>query len=193
MSMQRMSRFLDGWILILGGLGIGLVLWLAPAAGANARNEESLSKRDFDHLVRAVEGRYQMHGKSVPMMWIANLCAKGFTHGGVQGMKIVEFEDAYRIANAGGEPGEFDQLVKSQLGERWSPMVGQHDKNGGNSYVYVRSSEDSKLTRMIVVDLYGAELDMVALTLNPDQLAKWMKEHDSDSAKQTSSDSGASE
>jgi len=188
--MQR-GRSLDGWMLILGGLAIALALWLAPAAGANARDDESLSKHDFNSLVRTVEERYQMHGKPVPMMWLANFCANRITNGGVRGMKVVEFEDADRIAKAGGEPGEFGELVKTQLAGRWSPMVREHEKKGGDSYVYVRSSDDSKMTRMIVVDLDGAELDMVTLSLNPDQLNKWLQEHDSE--KKTSSESGQSE
>jgi hypothetical protein len=169
---------LGGWLLIFGGLGLGLVLWLAPVAGASSRDGEARAKRDFDSLVHRVEGRYQIHGKTVPMMWLANICARRFTNGGVQGMKVVEFENGDRIAKAGGGPGEFGQLVRTQLGERWSPMVRSHEKNGGDSYVYVQSSDESKLTRMIVVDLEGSELDMVSLRLNPDQLAKWMKEHD---------------
>ena len=191
MSLRGVSRFLGGWILIVGGLGIGLVLWLAPAAGASSRNDEALSKRDFDTLVRAVEGRYQMHGKAVPMMWLANICAKKFTHGGVRDMKVVEFEDADRIAK-GGESAEFGKLVKAQLGGRWSPMVAEHEKKGGDSYVYMRNSDESKMTRMIVVDLDGAELNMVALSMNPDQLAKWIKQQDSSSGKKTSSNVGAS-
>ena len=186
------NRGLAGWLLILGGLAMGSVLWLAPAAGASSREDEARSKRDFDRLVHKVERRYRVHGKTVPMMWLANIFARKFTNGGVQGMKVVEFEDAGRISNSGGAPGEFGELVKTQLGERWSPMVNGHEKSGGDSLVYVQSSGESKLTRMIVVDLDGAELDMVRLTMDPDQLAKWVKQQESRSGKGPAQ-SGASE
>jgi hypothetical protein len=47
----------------------------------------------------------------------------------------------------------------------------------------VQGDADGKHTRMIVVDLDGGEgggreLDMVSITLNPEQLAKWVKEQD---------------
>lgn len=187
MKRRAWMRRLDGWLLIVGGLAMGLTLWLAPAAGASSRDSETQARRDFNSLVRTVAARYHMHPKPVPMMWIANLCARSITHGGVSGMKVVEFEDADRIAQAGGKPAEFSQLMKTQLGDRWSPLIREHEKSSGDSYVYVQSSDESKLTRMIVVDLDGAELDLVSINLNPDQLAKWMKEHDSDSDKKNSS------
>lgn len=171
------NRALDGWLLIAGGLGIGLVLWLTPLAGASSRNDEARARHDFDSLVHAVSERYQVHGKSVPMMWLANICASRFTHGGVHGIKVVEFEDASRITETTTDPAGFGNLIKVQLGDRWSPMVRDHQKNE-DSFVYVQNADDAKFTRLIVVDLDKNELDMVSVSLNPDQLAKWMDEHD---------------
>ncbi len=178
MKTSTAGRSLEGWVLILGGLGLGLVLWLAPGASASSRDGQSLANRDFDSLVEAISGRYQMRAKTVPMMWLANICASRFTHGGVRGMKVVEFEDGGRIAKNGATPAEFGDLVKSELGERWSPVVREHDRTGEDSYVYVQNAADGDLARLIVVDLDGSELDLVRISLKPDQLARWLNEQD---------------
>jgi hypothetical protein len=178
MNTRIAAKPLDGWLLILGGLCIGLVLWLAPGVSASSRDGESLAKHDFDSLVHAISDRYQMHPKPVPMMWVANVCASRITHGGVRGMRVIEFEDAGRIAKDSAAPAEFGNLIKTQLGEHWSPMVREHDKTGGGSYTYIQNDDDSSYTRLIVVDLDGSELDVVGISLKPDQLAKWMNDHD---------------
>jgi len=178
MKIRAAREYWEGWILILGGLGIGLVFWLAPGVSASSRDGESLARRDFDSLVQAISGRYQMHGRTVPMMWLANVCAARFTHGGVRGMRVVQFEDASRIAKSSTAPAEFGDLVRAEMGERWSPMVREHKESGEDSYVYVQNATDGDLTRLIVVDLDGSELDVVGISLKPDQLAKWRNEHD---------------
>jgi hypothetical protein len=182
----------DGFLLIFGGLAIWLVLWLAPAVGASSRNSEAMARADFDGLVHRIAERYGMHGKPVPMMWLANACANSFTHGGVRGMKVVEFEDAGKIADAEhGGPG-FGELVKERLGERWSPVVREHASGGEDSYVYTQNDEDGRHTRLIVLDLDHSELNAVRVSLDPDQLAKWMKEQGAKS-KEKASDGDASE
>jgi lipopolysaccharide export LptBFGC system permease protein LptF len=178
-----MKERAGGWILILGGLSMGLALWLTPAVNASSRNDEAQARRDFDSLVHAVSARYGIHGKAVPMMWLANLCASRITHGGVRGMKVVEFEGAERIVEVSDASPKLGDLVKEQLAPRWSPMVREHEKSGKDTFVYVQNIDagEGKMTRLIVVDLDGKELDMVTASLNPDQLAKWMKEQDSES------------
>jgi hypothetical protein len=178
--MRKLAEYSDGILMILAGVTFAVLLMLVPNAGASAHDADALARRDFDGLVRSIADRYQIHGKAVPMMWVANLFARSVTKGGVQGMKVVEFEDVRRW-------GESDRvglgdLVKDRLSKRWSPMVRQHEASGDDSFVYVQGDADGKHTRMIVVDLDGGEvsreLDMVSITLNPEQLAKWMKEQD---------------
>jgi hypothetical protein len=168
----------NGLLLILGGLAIGLVLWVTPTVDASSHNSEAMARQDFDGLVRSVAERYQMHGNAVPMMWLANVCVRSVTHDGMKGIKVVEFEDAGTIAKTERGGAGLGDLVKERLGTRWSPMVRSHEAKGGDSFIYVQGDDDGKHMRMIVVDLDGTELDMVRMTLNPDQLAKWTKEHD---------------
>jgi hypothetical protein len=178
--MRKLAEYSDGILMILAGVTFGVVLMLVPNAGASAHDGDSLAKRDFDGLVQSIADRYQIHGRSVPMMWLVNLCARSVTDGGVRGMKVVEFEDVPKWGDS--DRAGLGDLVKKRLSTRWSPMVREHETDGGDSFVYVQGDADGKHTRMIVVDLDGGDtsrdLDMVRMTLNPEQLAKWVKEQD---------------
>ncbi|MBB5058574.1 hypothetical protein HDF16_003288 [Granulicella aggregans] len=186
--MRKLAEYSDGILMILAGVTFAVVLMLVPNAGASAHDSDALARRDFDGLVRSIADRYQIHGRSVPMMWVANLFARSVTKGGVQGMKVVEFEDVPKWGES--DRAGLGDLVKERLSRRWSPMVRQHEADGGDSFIYIQGAVDGKHTRMIVVDLDGGEasreLDMVSMTLNPEQLAKWMKEEDAKDEKKRS-------
>jgi hypothetical protein len=179
--MRKLAAYSDGILMILAGVTFAVVLMLVPNAGAAAHDADALARRDFDGLVRSIADRYQIHGRSVPMMWVANLFARSVTKDGVHGMKVVEFEDVPKWDES--DRAGLGDLVRDRLSQRWSPMVRQHEASGADSFVYVQGDADGKHTRMIVVDLDGGEgggreLDMVSITLNPEQLAKWVKEQD---------------
>lgn len=178
--MKRLATYADGILMILAGVTFAIMLMLVPDAGATAHDQDTLARRDFDSLVHAIAERYQIHAEPVPMMWLANLCARSATHGGVRGMKVVEFEGVSNMDNAGRL--QLGELVKDRLGKRWSTLVRQHEESGGDSFVYVQSEDSGKQTRMILVDLnsgnHGDELDLVRMTLNPEQLSSWMKEEE---------------
>jgi hypothetical protein len=124
-----------------------------------------------------------------------NICARSATKGGVHGMKVVEFEDVPKWDDR--ERAGLGDLVKERLSKHWSPMVRQHEAGGDDSFVYVQGDSDGKHTRMIVVDLDGGdagrELDMVSITLNPEQLAKWVKEQDAKDEKERNAVGGTGE
>ncbi|WP_263373118.1 hypothetical protein [Granulicella aggregans] len=186
--MRKLAEYSDGILMILAGVTFAVVLMLVPNAGASAHDADALARRDFDGLVRSIADRYQIQGRSVPMMWVANLFARSVTKDGVHGMKVVEFEDVPKWGES--DRTGLGDLVKERLSKRWSPMVRQHEAGGDDSFVYVQGDADGKHTRMIVVDLDGGEagreLDMVSITLNPEQLAKWVKEQDAKDEKKRS-------
>jgi hypothetical protein len=186
--MRKFAEYSDGILMILAGVVFGVVLMLVPNAGATAHDADALARRDFDGLVQSIADRYQIHAKSVPMMWLLNLCARSVTRDGVHGMKVVEFEDVPKWSES--DRAGLGDLVKERLSERWSPMVRQHEAGGDDSFVYMQGDADGRHTRMIVVDLDGGnagrELDMVSITLNPEQLAKWVKEQDAKDEKKRS-------
>jgi hypothetical protein len=156
-----MMRRTGGGLLVV----VGVALIVAQSVYASDRSGDS-----FDALVKGLRARYAVQPKSIPLLWMANLCARGVTHGGVRGMRVVEFEDSPKIEDAEG----FEELVNSKLGEDWSRVVREWEASGNRSLIYVRAQ--NKGIEMIVVDLEHGELDLVKLTMNPEQFAKWAKD-----------------
>jgi hypothetical protein len=126
---------------------------------------------DFDGLVREVAHRYDAHATSIPMMSVVSLCARFATHGGVKGLRIVEFEDV----KAALDVSELTSLVRNHLGPEWQPFVKEHDKHGeSESIIFVREKGDAM--GMMIADYDHGELDVVRMELSGDALAKWMKD-----------------
>ena len=71
-----MSDRANGWLLILGGLAIGLVLWLSPSKNMASQNLESKVRRDFDGPIHAVASRHQTSLKSVLTICFADFCVR---------------------------------------------------------------------------------------------------------------------
>ncbi len=160
-----MMRRAGGFLLVT----LGVALMVVQGVEASEQRGDR-----FDALVKALSVRYAVQPKSVPMMWMVNLCARGVTHGGVRGMKVVEFE---RSALSESDRAGFDDVVSGSFGEDWSRMVREWQESGDESLVYVRAA--GRGVEMVVIDLDHGELDLVKMTMNPDQFAKWTREKNS--------------
>jgi hypothetical protein len=127
--------------------------------------------RDFDGLVTAVAHRYDVHATHIPMMSVVSLCARFATHGGVKGLRVVEFDDFKASLNV----SELTSLVRNSLGPEWQPFINERDNQGGSqSIIFVRQKGDA--LRMMIADYDHNELDVVRMELSGDALAKWMKD-----------------
>jgi hypothetical protein len=155
-----MMRRVSGLLLI----ALGVALLVAQGVRASERNTDG-----FDALVRGLSTHYAVQPKTIPMMWMVSLGARGFTHGGVRGLRVVEFENFEN-----DDATRFDETVRASLGVDWSRMVRDWNEDGDESLVYVRT-ENSRVD-MIVVDLNRGGLNLVKMTMNPDQLAKWTRD-----------------
>lgn len=155
--MRRMGWMTTAMLVCLCCVGV--------AAAANGKGD------GFDRLVGALNERYHVHGKGVPMMWAVSLAARGFTHGGVRGMRVVQYEQFPE----GVDRAEMEGMVREHLGAAWSPMV-RSRSDAETSLVYMQP--DGASTRMVVVNLEGRELNVVRMEMNPEALARWEKERD---------------
>jgi hypothetical protein len=156
-----MMRRVSGLLLV----ALGVALLVAQGVWASERNTDG-----FDALVKGLSAHYATQPKAIPMMWMVSLGARGITHGGVRELRVVEFENFAGNDDAVG----FDETVRSSLGEDWSRMVRNWKEGGDESLVYVRA-ENGRID-MIVVDLDHGGLNLVRMTMNPDQLAKWTRD-----------------
>jgi hypothetical protein len=82
--------------------------------------------RGFDSLVSEVEHRYDAHATRVPMMSFVSLCARFETHGGVKGLRVVEFDGIKATVDV----SELASLVRNHLGAEWQPFIQEHGKQG---------------------------------------------------------------
>jgi hypothetical protein len=129
-----MMRRVSGLLLV----ALGVALLVAQGVWASERNADG-----FDALVKGLGTHYAVHRKTIPMMWMVSLGARGFTHGGVRGLRVVEFENFARNDDTAG----FDETVRSSLGENWSRMVREWKEDGDESLVYVRGEQPDRHDR----------------------------------------------
>jgi hypothetical protein len=185
-----MRGYAGGVLLIVAGVAFSVALFLAPPVNASAHDPEAMARRDFDGLVRAVGEHYHVHAKTVPMMGVVNLWVKVMTQGGVDGMRVAQFEDAAAIGRrdrADAETTGFAGLVRTRLGDGWTQIIREQREGGEESLVYEQNLAQNPVQgggrstprmRLIVLDLDGRELDMVSLSLGPEELAKWVEERE---------------
>jgi hypothetical protein len=129
------------------------------------------ANEDFDGLVSEVAQRYDAHATRIPMMSVVSLCARFTTHGGVKGLRLVEFHDVHGAHDV----LELTSLVRNHLGSAWQPFLHERDNQGEReSAIFVRESGDA--IRLMIADYNHGELELVRMELSGDALAKWMKD-----------------
>lgn len=163
------------WSIVLVPVAIAAIMTPAILLAAGGG-----SGQGFDAIVRTIELRYHAHATKIPFMGLISGIAGLSTHGGVRGLHVAEFEH-FRADDAGDFDGaEFNDLVEQHVGPGWQRMIREtsrnHDnKDGEQTLIYVKP--DGKNVAMLVVDSDGNHLDVVQLSMNPDQLMDEVNEH----------------
>lgn len=160
-----------GWLTILGA-PLGLAAIMTPAvllaAGGGAGG-------GFDAIVHGIESRYHAHATRIPFLGLMSGIAGIATHGGVHNLHLATFENF----NTGDKPVDGDELlglVEQRAGGNWSRMIRETSRGGDEqTLIYIRP--EAKQIGMLIVDLDHHELDVVELSVNPDQLMKEAREH----------------
>lgn len=154
----------------LGWVPVGLAVVMTPAillaAGGNGAGG------GFDDVVRGIEHRYGVHATRIPFMGLVSFVAGRATHGGVHGLHVAEIE--HFEGPVDGE--ELTALVQDHAGKGWSRMIRETSRNGGEqNLIYVR--QEGNHLGMLIVDLDGHDMNIVQLSMNPDQLSDEIKKH----------------
>lgn len=164
------------WSMILVPVAIAAIMTPAIllAAGGGAG-------QGFDAIVRTIEVRYHAHATKIPFMGLISGIAGISTHGGVRGLHIAEFEHFRAEDDTHAFDGaEFNELVEKHVGPGWQRMIRETSREHGGEHndqtlIYVRP--DGKNVAMLVVDLDKNDLDIVQISMNPDQLMDQVNEH----------------
>jgi hypothetical protein len=127
----------------------------------------------FDGVVSSIEGRYHAHATRIPFMGLMSLVAWKSTHGGVSGVHVAEFEHF-----AGPVDGdELNGMVEEKLGQGWSRIVRDTSRHGGEQTL-IFARPDGNRMGLFVLDLDGAELDVVQVSVDPDHLNETIGKYD---------------
>lgn len=146
------------------------------APKSKASDKTSVQTANLKTLAQAVDARYHVHGKALPLMWLVSGLARTFSGNGVSNMRLVTYED---IAEAGADHPAFAELVRARLNDGWSLMVRDHVNTpaGEDNTIWVQPH--GKRVRLLVVNLEGRELNLIQMELSPEALTRWKIQHGS--------------
>ena len=155
-------------------------IWMIPVAFVAlllpATVQAGGGESGFDGVVRAIENRYHVHAERVPLTGLVSVVSRVTTKNGVGGLSIAEFDDF--PAPADGE--ELNSLVAEKLGAGWERMIRDTSKNE-QTLIFVHPK--GVRMAMLIVDLEGNELDLVALSVDPkhlkDEIGHYEHHHES--------------
>lgn len=154
------------WLMLL--LPAGLAAVMAPAIVLAA----SGGGGGFDGVVHGIESRYHARATKIPFMGLISALAGVSTHGGVHNLHLAEFENFSGTID--GE--ELNTIVTQHIGEGWQRIVRETSRSGTDqSLIFVRP--EGNHLGMMVVDLDGHDLNVIQISVNPDQLSEQIREH----------------
>jgi hypothetical protein len=156
--------------IVLGGVAAVMTPMILLAAGVGGGG--------FDSVVRGIESHYNVHATRIPFMGLVSGIAGIATHGGVRGLHVAEIEHIEgRVDGA-----ELNTLVEERVGKGWQRMIRETTKNKGGeagqedqTLIYVKP--DGSRMAMLIVDLDAHEMNIVQVSVNPDQLSQQIMEH----------------
>jgi hypothetical protein len=121
----------------------------------------------FDGVVSSIESRYHVQATRIPFMGLVSAIARTATQNGVGNMHVAEFENF-----AGPMDGdELNRMVEQKLGAGWERIIRETSRRGNEQTLIFVHPEGNRMG-MFIVNLDGHELDVVQLSVNPDQLNK---------------------
>jgi hypothetical protein len=141
-----------------------VVPWIAHAAGAGG---------GFDGVVSSIEHQYHVRATRIPCMGIASMVAGAVTHGGVGGVHVAEFEHFDSAAD--GE--ELNRIAEEKLGQGWQRIIRDTSRHGNEQTLIFARSEGRRMA-LFILDLDGSEMDVVQVSVDPDNLNKTIAKYD---------------
>jgi hypothetical protein len=142
-----------------------VVPWIAHAAGAGGCG--------FDSVVSSIEHTYHVRATRIPCMGLASIVAGAVTNGGVGGVQVAEFEHFNKAAD--GE--ELNRMVEEELGQGWVRMIRSTTRHGGEQTL-ILARQEGKRMGLFILDLEGNEMDVVQVSVDPDNLNRTIARYD---------------
>jgi hypothetical protein len=132
---------------------------------------------DFNVIVKLIEQFYHVKHESVPLLARAGMKA-ATTAAKIRGgeykrlaeagsVRVVFFED--QEFNARGGSAGFKTSVTKALSETWSPIIQTIDKDGEQTYIFLKEGNAKYSVLVVTIDQHDAAV--VQMTLKPNTLA----------------------
>jgi hypothetical protein len=126
----------------------------------------------FDDVVRGIEQHYHVHATHIPFMGLISFVAGRATHGGVHGLHVAEIEHLEGPVDG----DELTAIVQDHAGPGWQRMIRETSREGGDqTLIYVRP--EGNRIGMLIVERDTHDMNIVQLSMNPDQLSDEIQKH----------------
>ncbi len=123
--------------------------------------------RDFKAVVHSVESNLGIRRMHIPLFGMAMFVARAA--GATQGVHKLDIAIYDELNYEPPSVGKFDAIMRSAVGERWTPFVRVRSKGDGEyTYIYLRPDGDE--WRMLVASFEPHEAVIVHLKLNAEAL-----------------------
>jgi hypothetical protein len=140
------------------------VPWVARAAGGEG---------GFDGVICAIESRYHAQATKIPLTGLVSLMANGATNGGVQRVRVAEFEHFPGPVDG----AELNRIVEEKLGQGWSRMIRETHRQG-EEQTLIFARPEGKQMGLFIVDLDKHEMDVVEVSVDPETLNKTIDKYE---------------
>lgn len=129
------------------------------------------SNQGFNAAISAVEEQYHSSPpQTVPLQWLASLCATASTGGGVRHLRIANFHHIHGLAN----PDNLATLLSSRLSKHWQRIILNREGAQQINIIYVRP--EGRAMRMLIANYDHGELDLVRMDVNGERLAHFVQD-----------------
>lgn len=136
--------------------GVALIIPVAVLASGGS---------GFDGVVRSIERTYNVHATRIPFMGLASFISRKATSEGVSNLHVAEFDDFTVSLDGDG----LTRMVEQELGPSWGRVVRETSRAGHEQTLVYMRPEGARMG-LFVLDSDGHELDVVQVSVNPDQI-----------------------
>jgi hypothetical protein len=135
----------------------------------------SAADREFNEVVRVISQEFHTRPTSVPLMGLVNFVTAVAHPAGTRHIDIAIFE---HLGGRDGDSGNLMQKLQNAVGRSWTPFIKVRSYHHGDEetvLVYMRQEGPSDW-RLLITAVEPEEATVVQLRLNPEALAKWVKD-----------------
>lgn len=124
----------------------------------------------FEGVVSGIERRFGLRATHIPMTGFAGFCAKAFTAGGVENIRIAQFDHVGPAVT----PVALRATLRGRLDSSWHLFVTDDQRDTGE-YTLVYQRVAHRALFLMIADLENGQLSVVQLRLNEKRMAAWVE------------------